>query len=80
MFEKLQTGEKIHDAPQQPRTCSYLYVYTHYAIRHWPKIWPVHGHICLASIFCALLAPNIASIIFGQLDLSRVTFHVVFAL
>ena len=24
MFEKLQTGEKIHDAPGQPRTCSHL--------------------------------------------------------
>ena len=23
MFEKLQTGEKIHDAPRQPRTCSH---------------------------------------------------------
>jgi len=23
MFEKLQTGEKIHDAPGQPRTCSH---------------------------------------------------------
>ena len=23
MFEKLQTGEKIHDAPVQPRTCSH---------------------------------------------------------
>jgi len=24
MFEKLQTGEKIHDAPRQPQTCSHL--------------------------------------------------------
>ena len=24
MFEKLQTGEKIHDAQRQPRTCSHL--------------------------------------------------------
>jgi len=23
MFEKLQTGEKIHDAPRQPQTCSH---------------------------------------------------------
>jgi len=23
MFEKLQIGEKIHDAPGQPRTCSH---------------------------------------------------------
>ena len=23
MFEKLQAGEKIHDAPRQPRTCSH---------------------------------------------------------
>jgi len=23
MFEKLQTGEKIHDAPGQPQTCSH---------------------------------------------------------
>jgi len=23
MFEKLQTGKKIHDAPRQPRTCSH---------------------------------------------------------
>ena len=23
MFEKLQIGEKIHDAPRQPRTCSH---------------------------------------------------------
>jgi len=23
MLEKLQTGEKIHDAPRQPRTCSH---------------------------------------------------------
>ena len=24
MFEKLQTGERIHDAPRQPLTCSHL--------------------------------------------------------
>ena len=24
MFEKLQTGEKFHDAPRQPPTCSHL--------------------------------------------------------
>ena len=30
MFKKLQTGEKIHDAPRQPRTCSHP-IYAEYS-------------------------------------------------
>ena len=37
MFEKLQTGEKIHDAPRQPRTCSHP-IYTRTLTGVWQAI------------------------------------------
>ena len=45
MFEKLQAGEKIHDAPGQPRTCTdssiiWLLNYTQDTIKKSPIVVP----------------------------------------
>jgi len=54
MFEKLQTGEKIHDAPGQPQTCSHpIYFIPRCAFS------PTTGAKMLAS-WCYLYTPLIS--------------------
>ena len=56
MFEKLQTGEKIHDAPRQPRTCSHpIYARTLTGVCQAIRIFSPCFKICCKTKITSLI-------------------------